>query len=242
MWLIKHIKKIIKPILLSSIIWLWMIFTNVHWFDYEQYAKDNQLMTKTQFMNLFNEQWNLKIWCYTNWKITNKLQTLEAVRAQWITCRGRNIIIPNKKIAEIFWDLYADTIHMDVDPYEVCWDKCITMISNRFALINFESWFNPDAKSPTNDYWIIQVNNWKEFLWFNNIKKSLQRLDNRWINQRYSLCVKVYKINQYDDNLIYRCLLMRHNWRRTLYNDYTNKAYTARNYYMERFYAIKKEL
>ncbi len=162
-----------------------------------------------------NKEENIIIWC-----INKKNETIDVkINSKWKKyCDYKNIILPKKSHLLIFKELY--------------WDNK-TMIANRLALINFESAFNEYAISPWWDYWYIQIRWWKEYLWL--IKESLYYLDARFIEQKINLCQKKLKIKSDDYDNIYKCLLMRHNWRKTLNNNYTIRWINTRNYYINYF-------
>lgn len=129
-------------------------------------------------------------------------------------CKYKNIIMPNIEHLKIFKNLYWDN-------YE--------KIANRLSIVNFESAFNQYAISQRNDYWYVQINNWKEFI--GDITGSLLELDRRRSIHSVQVCQKIYKIDLQDFNKLYRCLTMRWNWQRKLNNSYSNRIIAWKEYY-----------
>lgn len=155
------------------------------------------------------------IWCIDS----NNNTSSPLTNSKWHKfCKYKNIMLPPNYHLQMFKNLY--------------WNNHL-MIANRLSLVNFESAFNKRVISPTNDYWYVQINWWKWALW--EIEWVLKWLDERWKEQSLNLCKNKYEIDINDTEKIYRCLLMRHNWRRTLYNDYTNRIVAWRNYYLHYF-------
>lgn len=239
---------------------LWWIYTNiVYWIEIDNNNNNFNntttinsnitwtLLTTTKYLNTINLN-NFKddlniIWCLSkNYLITEPKTTLK-----WTYyCNYKNIWFPSKNILREFLELYWEKTYKDKDKDNIytCNSICIQKIANRFWLINFESMFNTQAKSPRNDYGLIQINGGKWSLWL--VKEPLERLDIRWNEQSISLCQNKYKIDIKNDwDNLYKCLLMRHNWRRTLNNEYTLKAFNASKFYkkyLEDKIEIKEEV
>ena len=235
------LRDFMKIWVLSLVGWLLLSkFWLVKWEYIEQtntQPLDLQVSTKKEDLEILSwkNEYNEVIKCFSGGVITDTIN--------W-KCRTKNIIYPNKNIMEIIAKRYIEEkiVWLDKDWFLIkksyCWNKCIEQISNRLALINFESWFNPDAISPTNDYWIIQVHNWKDFLWFDQINTSLEWLDVRWKEQAESLCIAKMKVKSQDE--ILRCLYMRHNWQRGLYNPYSNKLMVVKGFYKKHLTSLLK--
>lgn len=211
--------KLFITMLASVIVWISM-FVNVN-------ALENSF-TFEELETLLNDQWVIKIGCYTNGVAWDGNPSANGD----IHCKGKNIMLPKKSHLQYFKKYFSTSLDKKWNVKYLCWSDCIAKLANRFALVNFESGFNPDSVSPTSDYGYIQVHNGKDFLWEKNIQKSLDRLDNRWINHTEELCQKSYKIRENDWSKIYKCLMMRHNWRRSIDNSYSNRALKARDYYI----------
>ena len=199
-------KKIILTFILACMISFWTSFANLSY---------------DEFWNFF-EDYPIVIGCYEKWT------TYEP--KDW-NCRWKNILLPPKSHLQYF-KKYFDK---QQDGSLMCWQSCFEKIAHRFSLVNFESGFNPNAISASNDYGYIQVNWWKDFLWEHKIQISLDWLDSRWEDHLNSLCIPTYKVNPQNTDQVFKCLLMRHNWQKSLNNWYSLRGLAWKYYYLNYF-------
>lgn len=203
------IKKILFSLMLI-ILWNAYGFAQDYWIAYE----DLEI--------ILDKTWTVKIWCYLNWKAyTWKNDKWE------VSCKGKNISIPPKKHLQYFKKYFVEK-----DWKLFCDKACLNKIANRWALVNFESSFNPNAISKTSDYGYIQVHGGKDFLWEHKIQTSLDWLDNRWQDHWINLCAKKYHISDWDSDAMFKCLMMRHNGQKKLNNHYSLRGLSAKNFYL----------
>ena len=196
-----------------------VLFSNAYSFaqDYGIAYKDLEI--------ILDKTWTVKIGCYLNgqsytWKNEN-----------WeIACKGKNISIPPRSHLKYFKKYFKEK-----DWGLFCDESCLNMIANRWALVNFESSFNPNTISPTSDYGYIQVHNGKDFLWENKIQTSLDWLDNRWKEHGVSLCGNKYNITDWESDNMYKCLMLRHNGQKSLNNHYSLRGLSAKKFYLTWF-------
>lgn len=207
--------------MIKRIILTWIVL--ILWYT-SSYAQDYGIAYKDLEI-ILDKTWTVKIGCYLNgqsytWKNEN-----------WeIACKGKNISIPPRSHLQYFkkyfiekdWSLFCDT-------------TCLNKIANRWALVNFESSFNPNTISPTNDYGYIQVHGGRDFLWEEKIQTSLDWLDNRWKDHWISLCWGKYNITDWETDNMYKCLMMRHNGQKSLNNFYSLRGLSAKKFYLSWF-------
>lgn len=198
----------------------------VHW--QEQITQFE--ITEEQFLMLWNNDYNITIWCMKNNLLTYipKLNSNKKMICQW-----KKLILPKISDLKIFIDKYFDNKETDFWIKRVCNETCLQKISNRFAIINFESWFNPNLVSKTKDYWYIQLHKQPEFLW--KVKESLDQLDKRFEDHKINVCQNIYKIDLNDHNKVFKCLAMRHNWQKSIDSYYSKRAFIWSEFYKEWF-------
>lgn len=148
-------------------------------------------------------------------------------------CNWKKMILPKKEDLKIFIDKYFDIKETQTWVKKVCWESCLQKLANRFSIINFESWFNPDLISKTHDYWYIQLHKQPEYLW--KVKESLDVLDQRFENHKTTVCQNKYNVDVNDHVQMFKCLAMRHNWQRSIESYYSKRAYEWSEFYKEWF-------
>lgn len=230
---IKSLKWIIWIVV--SIIWLIWNLTgnNTEAFTIQlENWKSQFVMTDRQFLNMFNEQYVIKIWCFKNWKAWKEDYT--------IVCRWwKNIQLPTRADAKLFVDKYFTDYQTEFWTMKICNEWCQRKIANRFAIINFESSFNTYAKSSTHDYWYIQLHNRPDMLW--KTKESIDILEERFADHKQSVCIDKYWVNENDWRTMFKCLAMRHNWQKSINNWYSNRALVWSDFYVDYFKTVYKE-
>ena len=101
-------------------------------------------------------------------------------------------------------------------------------IINRLPIINFESWFNPQAQNPFAIWYVQTLRKWNIST---DIKEQLIWMKNRQESQRIWNCSH----RNYSEEAMIRCLYNRHYWMLTHYNWYSNKLIITRQFYLDYF-------
>ena len=122
-------------VVLASFLWKHMSY----WFEW---------MTEEIFLNMWLE-YSTTIWCMNN--LSTYIPELNSKKE--MICKDKKMILPKKEELKIFVDKYFTIADTEYWKKKVCYEDCLRKIANRFWIINFESWFNKDLISKTNDYW-----------------------------------------------------------------------------------------
>lgn len=194
-----------------------LIFTSFLWIT----SANSTQLTYDDFWYIL-EPYSIVIGCYQGWTTYQP--------KDWV-CKWKNILLPPKSHLKYFKKYFKEWNDWKL----ICDNSCLEKIAHRFSLVNFESWFNPNAISATNDYGYIQVNGGKDFLWEHKIQVSLDWLDSRWEDHLNNLCIPTYKVNPKNTDQVFKCLLMRHNWQKSLNNGYSLRWLSWKYYYLNYF-------
>lgn len=215
----------------KKMLWLWVVLAFFLWAQMSYWF---EWMTEEIFLDMWLE-YSTTIWCMNN--LTSYIPELNSKKE--MICKDKKMILPKREELKIFVDKYFTIVDTEYWKKKVCYEDCLRKIANRFWIINFESWFNKDLISKTNDYWYVQMNWRKEFLW--KVKESLDELDRRFQDHTTSICKNIYHVNLEDHRSLYKCLAMRHNWQKNINSFYSKRALAWSDFYFDYFIQKIKE-